>query len=322
MRVHTPCVAQLACSSSRRGTGPAQQKAENRFVQWRSFGRVAADASFSVGLRMMSLCRSTSGGGYTLLLLLLSSSNSCDALRAVSTSLPRPSSASVLPELGAIAEGYSSLTKEHYLRMAFLQSGVLACVADTMTQTMQSGAVNLGHVGAMAFVASTMSGVWNAICLRQLESAFPGTGGREVVFKTLIHAIIIASIINSAYLVGVPLLTRLAAEGSLTPHTVPAWCSTWQDYIHYIPPSVQHLGVFEQCGTPGLFSGWTMDEFITLTKLEVGMFIPYNTIAFKFVPPQVRPLTHAMISATFNVAVSAVTLGYFDEWCERATHLL
>ena len=278
-------------------------------------------SSSSVVSDMMSLSSGRSGGGCTLLLLLFSSST-CVALRAVSTSLPRPNSASVLPDRAALAEGYSALTKEHYLPMAFLQSGVLASCADTMTQTMQSGAVDLGHVAAMAFVASTCSGVWNAICLRQLESAFPGTGGREVAFKTLIHAIIIASIINSAYLVGVPLLTRLAAEGSLAPHAVPAWCSTWQDYIHYIPPSVQHLGVFEQCATPGVFSGWTMDEFVTLTKLEVGMFIPYNTIAFKFVPPQVRPLTHAMISATFNVAVSAVTLGYFDEWCERAAHLL
>ena len=49
--------------------------------------------------------------------------------------------------------------------------------------------------------------------------------------------------------------------------------------------------------------------------------VPYNTIAFKFVPPQVRPLTHATVSATFNVAVSAVTLGYFDTWCDRAVHL-
>merc|ERR1712106_64241 len=90
------------------------------------------------------------------------------------------------------------------------------------TQMMQSGTVDPAHVGAMAFVAATMSGAANAVWLRQLESAFPGTGGREVAFKTLIHAIIIASIINSAYLVGVPLLTRLAAEGSLAPHAVPA----------------------------------------------------------------------------------------------------
>ena len=51
------------------------------------------------------------------------------------------------------------------------------------------------------------------------------------------------------------------------------------------------------------------------------MFIPYNALAFKLVPPQVRPLTHAMVSATFNIAVSAVTLGYWATWCDRAAHL-
>ena len=51
------------------------------------------------------------------------------------------------------------------------------------------------------------------------------------------------------------------------------------------------------------------------------MFIPYNTLAFSFVPPRVRPLTHAMVSATFNVAVSAVTLGYWDAWVRGAAQL-
>ena len=95
----------------------------------------------------------------------------------------------------------------------------------------------------------------------------------------MIHAVILASIINSAYLAGVPALTDIYSSG---------------------------LPIREGV------EGWTVPEFITLTKLEVCMFIPYNTLAFSFVPPRVRPLTHAMVSATFNVAVSAVTLGYWD----------
>ena len=140
----------------------------------------------------------------------------------------------------------------------------------------------------MSRVAATMSGAANAIWLKQLEEAFPGKGAKAIIAKTLIHAVILASIINSAYLVGVPLLTTFFASGALPPD-----------------PSVY-------------LDGWTLSEFITLTKLEICMFIPYNTLAFKFVPPRVRPLTHAMVSATFNVAVSAVTLGYFDSWCARA----
>lgn len=189
------------------------------------------------------------------------------------------------------SEGYSRLTKEHYLVMAFLQAGCLASCADMTTQAMAGHGIDFGHVAAMASVASTMSGAINAVWLRQLEQAFPGTGTKQVVAKTMIHAVILASIINSAYLVGVPFLT---------------------DYVYGTLP----------LDPSAIFQGWSLDEFITLTKLEVMMFIPYNTLAFKYVPPSVRPLTHATISATFNVAVSAVTLGYFDTWCEHAMHVV
>lgn len=213
-----------------------------------------------------------------------------------------PKNFSKLPErsggpLKTFSEGYSRLTSEHYLLMAFLQAGFLASVADVTTQTLEGASpLDFGHVAAMATVASTMSGVMNAVWLRQLEQAFPGTKTREVVTKTLIHAIVLASIINSAYLVGVPLFTEYFYSGSGGFSLPP------------MDPSI-------------LSEGWTLDEFIILTKLEVMMFIPYNTLAFKFIPPQVRPLTHATVSAIFNIAISAVTLGYFDIWCERATAL-
>ena len=213
-----------------------------------------------------------------------------------------------------LAASYSRLTQEHYLPCAFAQAGVLASCADGATQMMESGAVSPAHVAAMALVAAAMSGAANAAWLRQLEARFPGTAAQAVAAKTLIHAIVIASIINSAYLVGVPALTHLISEGALG-SGAPAWCAS-------VPPPFQSLGVVAtHCHPAGLMGGWSVDEFATLTKLEVCMFIPYNTLAFKFVPPQVRPLTHAMISATFNVAVSAVTLGYFDEWCQRAAHI-
>jgi hypothetical protein len=191
--------------------------------------------------------------------------------------------------LAKVTQGYQELTSKHYLTMAFLQAGVLASGADIATQSMEAAFIDYGHVAAMATVASTMSGVMNAIWLRQLENAFPGTESKEVACKTMIHATIFATIINSAYLAFVPLFTT---------------------YLYHDGGTLD-LSV--------LFSSWSVDEFITLTKLELLMFIPYNTLAFKFVPPSVRPLTHAAISATFNVAVSAVTLGYFDKWCESAT---
>ena len=169
--------------------------------------------------------------------------------------------------------------------MAFIQAAILASGADITTQIMETGSLDLAHVFAMAAVASTMSGAANALWLRQLEAAFPGRGVSEVAAKTLIHAVILASIINSAYLAGVPACHALYAGGGLPADAL---------------------------------AGWSPDEFVTLTKLEVCMFIPYNSLAFSYVPPRVRPLTHALVSATFNVAVSAVTLGYFDAWVDRA----
>ena len=80
----------------------------------------------------------------------------------------------------------------------------------------------------MALVASTMSGGANAVWLRQLEEAFPGKAARMVAAKTLIHAVILASIINSAYLVGVPLITHSLAAGALPPLTDPsAYVAGW-----------------------------------------------------------------------------------------------
>jgi len=204
--------------------------------------------------------------------------------------------------LTSLSEGYSRLTSDHYLAMAFLQAGFLASSADMITQTMESApfGIDFAHVAAMATVASTFSGAMNAIWLRQLEQAFPGTATAAVATKTLIHAVILASIINSAYLFGVPLFT---------------------EHLFAMPSAdgIVHLASKLSADPSSLWAGWTLDEFIILTKLEIFMFIPYNAVAFRIIPQNIRPLTHAAVSATFNVAVSAVTLGYFDAWCERAT---
>ena len=75
----------------------------------------------------------------------------------------------------------------------------------------------------------------------------------------LLHCFLVASIINSAYLLGVPLLTECYAHGTAPPLDAAA-----------------------------LSAGWTLDEFITLTQLELLMFVPYNLIAFRAIPPRVR----------------------------------
>ena len=191
--------------------------------------------------------------------------------------------------IGDLGARYQQLVKDHYVPMACLQAAILAGGADIATQTLEHAqALDYSHVAAMSTVASTMSGGANAVWLRQLEDKFPGRESDAIIKKTMIHAVILASIINSAYLAGVPALTDIYSSG---------------------------LPI-----TEGV-EGWTLPEFVTLTKLEVCMLIPYNTLAFSFVPPRVRPLTHAMVSATFNVAVSAVTLGYWDAWVRGAAQL-
>jgi hypothetical protein len=198
--------------------------------------------------------------------------------------------------LKQFSEGYSTLTKEHYYPMAFAQAAFLASFADVSTQSLEHADLNIGHVAAMAAVASSFSGAINANWLRQLEEAFPGKQPKEVAYKTLIHAFLSAGIINSAYLIGVPLFTDFFfSSGGFT-----------------LPPMDFDV----------LRGHWTIPEFIILTKLELLMFVPYNVVAFKFISPSIRPLTHAAVSATFNVAVSAVTLGYFDIWCQRAMSML
>ena len=126
--------------------------------------------------------------------------------------------------IGDLGARYQQLVKEHYVPMACLQAAVLAGGADIATQTLEHAqALDWSHVGAMSTVASTMSGGANAIWLRQLEDRFPGRETDAIVKKTMIHAVILASIINSAYLAGVPALTDIYSSGLPITEGVEGW---------------------------------------------------------------------------------------------------
>eukprot|EP00554_Chaetoceros_debilis_P011215 CAMPEP_0194110678 /NCGR_PEP_ID=MMETSP0150-20130528/9868_1 /TAXON_ID=122233 /ORGANISM="Chaetoceros debilis, Strain MM31A-1" /LENGTH=372 /DNA_ID=CAMNT_0038799917 /DNA_START=254 /DNA_END=1369 /DNA_ORIENTATION=- len=197
----------------------------------------------------------------------------------------------ILIPLARISSWYKSLTKNHYHAMAFFQAGVIASTADIITQCLDGqchlATLNYAHIAAMATVASIMGGYMNAVWLRQLEEYMPGTSVEMVAGKTFIHVLIPASIINAAYLLFVPILT-----------------SNLYGMLNFS----------KLFNVNTILMGWKWDEFVTLTKLEMIMFVPYNILAFKFIPPNVRPLTHAIIGAMFNIGVSAVTLGYYDSW--------
>ena len=96
---------------------------------------------------------------------------------------------------------------------AAAQSLLLAGTADCVSQAMH-GPVEPGHVAAMALAASVLSGACNAVWLRKLEEAWPGTGTSAVLRKSLADYLVCAPIVLSGYLVLVPLLTMLFGGAS------------------------------------------------------------------------------------------------------------
>mmetsp|Transcript_38266 Transcript_38266/g.38647 ORF Transcript_38266/g.38647 Transcript_38266/m.38647 type:complete len:334 (-) Transcript_38266:154-1155(-) len=204
--------------------------------------------------------------------------------------------------ISSVSTTYSQLSRDFYLPLSFFQSSTIACFADIIVQHLEGAdPIDFSHVLAMMTIAATASGCFNAYFLRKLENKYPGKEGQDVAIKAFVSTIILGGAINLAYLVGVPLLTcsvfAFGGAGSAVPDAVP------------------HLPLLDSAH---ILEGWNLDEFITLTKVECLIFAPYHSIAFNFVPPQVRPLTQAGIAGVFNIIVSAVTLGYFNIWVDRA----
>ena len=165
---------------------------------------------------------------------------------------------------------------------AAAQSLLLAGTADCVSQAMH-GPVELGHVVAMALTAAVLSGACNAAWLRKLEEAWPGTGTSAVLRKSLADYLVCAPIVLSGYLVLVPLLTLLFGGASLDA----------------VGSSLSSAG-----------SGWTHEGFQSAMLLNLCTFQPYNLLQFSCVPPSLRPLGGACVSAASTVLLSAITLGY------------
>lgn len=166
-------------------------------------------------------------------------------------------------------------SSEHaYVLMAAAQSCALGAAADAVSQKMLWHHVDVSHVGAMALLAACLSGGLNAVWLRQLEKRCPGKDTRAVLTKTLADYCIAGVIANSLYLIFVPLLTAAFAGDS----------------------------------TGALLDGWTPEGFRAVMMLEACTFAPYNLCAFKLVPPHMRPLAAAAVSATCTIVLSAITL--------------
>ena len=161
---------------------------------------------------------------------------------------------------------------------AAVQALVLAGTADSVSQSLH-GSVDYCHAGAMAVTAAALSGACNAAWLRKLEDTWPGTGTRAVVSKSLADFYVCAPPVVSGYLVCVPLLTLLFGGASLD-------------------------------AVAPLNFGWTQEGFTCAMLLNLCTFQPYNLLQFSCVPPSLRPLGGACVSAASTVLLSGITLGY------------
>lgn len=161
-----------------------------------------------------------------------------------------------------------------YLSTLFVQAGILGGVSDAISQTIDGVPVNGAHVVAMALSASVLGGIFDTIWLQTIEREVPGTNIAAVLTKTVADFVIAGSLVNSAYLLGVPILTA-ALSGMPLPHP--------------------------------LFEGWTLDQFSSAMRTEAFTYTPYDLFAFRLIPPEFRPITMAVVSAINTIILSGIT---------------
>jgi hypothetical protein len=161
-----------------------------------------------------------------------------------------------------------------YLSTLFVQAGMLGGASDALSQAIDGVPVNGAHVVAMALSASVLGGIFDTIWLQIIEREVPGTNIAAVLTKTVADFVIAGTLVNSAYLLGVPILTA-ALSGMPLPHP--------------------------------LFEGWTLDQFASAMRLELFTYTPYDLFAFRLIPPEIRPLAMAVVSAINTIVLSGIT---------------
>ena len=183
-----------------------------------------------------------------------------------------------LPSPQSIGDLYRRAASSKRIETAALQAGLLGGGSDAISQSLHALPLDSSHVAAMSVLSAVLSGAFNCLWLERLESAIPGPSPRAVLSKTVADYTIAGTLANSAYLVAVPALTALFAGASAADALT--------------------------------MDGWTVDGFRAVMLIELCTFAPYNLFAFRLVPPRMRPLSAAAVSASCTVALSGVTLGF------------
>ena len=144
-----------------------------------------------------------------------------------------------------------------------------AQASDLVGQGLQHAPADPTHAVAMAAIAAGVSGFGGAMWLRKLEGLYgTSTEPGVVARKTATDYVFWAPIANTAYLLGLPLLTGHGAEAAL---------STWQA------------------------------GFVSVMLLELSIFMPYNVFAFRMIPLEARPLVQTLLSAAFTIGLCTVS---------------
>mmetsp|Transcript_8815 Transcript_8815/g.26016 ORF Transcript_8815/g.26016 Transcript_8815/m.26016 type:complete len:239 (-) Transcript_8815:234-950(-) len=171
---------------------------------------------------------------------------------------------------------YARLSSSHPLAVAAVQSMLLKGIGDRLSIIVGNTAATSSEFGgdpggglmsqhtiAMMAVGFTVSGIGGSSWLRHLDAHFGEEATLEnVIRKVCADFVCWAPTANAAYLAGVPLLTGHSIDTCLL--------------------NAQH-------------------ELLPVMRLELGMFVPYNVIAFALIPAYARQGTGQVVSLIFAI---------------------
>ena len=179
-----------------------------------------------------------------------------------------------MPSLNRISSAYHDLSRESYLTVACIQSGLLRSGSDAASQMIRGVEFCPYQSLAMGTIGVLCSGLVGAQWLRHLESQMgSGTSTRDIVKKSAADYFCYAPCANSCYLFFVPLLTVLYSQGALDVDTASA--------------ALQH-------------------GFVAAMALELSLFAPYNLLSFRMIPATYRPQTTALACGAYTMFMSAL----------------
>jgi len=172
----------------------------------------------------------------------------------------------------------SSNFDRNYLARSALCSCLLRGGSDILSQALGRGELDLTHAAAMGTVGLLFSGIIGAAWLALLESRLgSGTESRDIVRKAAVDYCFFAPLANSIYLLFVPMLCALSEPGTFD-----------------MTSSLCHSASMWQA------------NFGSAMQLEAEIFVPFNLVAFRLIPPPLRPQAQACMCCAYTLGLSSL----------------